>query len=150
MSPGGERQGERTMKKLQLLMLTGLLVMTLGCTRVQHSAVAGGVMGAMTGAIIGHHSGDAGEGAAIGAGVGALVGALAQDYADNAERTVVREYHVRYVTPPPRHYYRGRRARVSKSYDRRVWVPAHYAGGRRIEGRWETKHVVGGYRRTVY
>jgi hypothetical protein len=138
------------MKKLQLLMLTGLLVITLGCTRVQHSAVAGGVMGAMTGAIIGQHSGDAGEAAAIGAGVGALVGALAQDYADNVERTVVREYHVRYVPAPPPHYCRGRTVRVTRPYDRRVWVPAHYAGGMRIEGHWETKHTLSGYRRTVY
>jgi hypothetical protein len=138
------------MKKLQLLMLTGLLVMTIGCTRVQHAAVAGGVMGAMTGAIIGHHSGDAGEGAAIGAGVGALVGALAQDYADHADRTVVHEYHVRHVPPPPPRYYRGRRVRPRRSYDRQVWVPGHYAGGIWIEGHWEKKHIVGGYRRTVY
>jgi hypothetical protein len=39
---------------------------------------------------------------------------------------------------------------VGRSYDRRVWVPGHYAGGRWIEGRWEVKHIVGGYRRVVY
>jgi len=138
------------MRRLQLLMLAGFLVMALGCTRVQHSAVTGGVLGAMTGAIIGHQSGETGEGAAIGAGVGALVGALAQDYTDHFEARSVREYHVRCAFPRGPRYYRGRRAWVGRSYDRRVWVPGHYAGGRWIEGRWVTKHVVGGYGRAGY
>lgn len=132
------------MRKIGLLVAASLLVMLIGCTRVQRSAATGGVLGAMTGAIIGHHSGETAAGAGVGAGVGALVGALAQDHTDYVEGRAVREYRARHGIRPPRHY-RERRVWVDTSRDERGWVPAHYAGGRLVEGHWETKHVINGY-----
>lgn len=131
------------MRKVELLVVGSLLVLLLGCTRVQHSAATGGMLGAMTGAIIGHQSGETAAGAGIGAGVGALLGALAQDYTDYVEERTVREYRARHEILPSRRGYRRGRVWVDASHDERVWVPEHYAGGRRVEGRWETKHING-------
>ena len=148
------------MKRVELLVVA--LMMLVGCTTVQHSAATGGMLGAMTGAIIGHQSGEAAAGAGIGAGVGALLGALAQDYTDHVEERAVREYRAREGISASRYDYRGgtrsvdshyeyekKRVWVDTSHDERVWVPEHYAGGRRIEGHYETKHIVDGYWKTV-
>ena len=150
------------MRKVELITAVLLVAMVAGCTTVQQSAATGGMLGAMTGAIIGHQSGEAAAGAGIGAGVGALLGALAQDYTDHVEERAIREYRAGYRTYSGPYYYRGatrsvdghyeygkKRVWIDASRDERVWVPEHYAGGRRIEGHYETKHITDGYWKTI-
>ena len=150
------------MRMVELFVVTLLLATFVGCTTLQDSAVTGGMLGAMTGAIIGHQSGEAAAGAGIGAGVGALLGALAQDYTDYVEERAVAEYRAREGISASRYDFRGgtksvdghyeyenKRVWVDTSHDERVWVPEHYAGGRRIEGHYETKHITDGYWKTV-
>jgi len=150
------------MKKIEVIAVALLVAIAGGCTTLQRSAATGGMLGAMTGAIIGHQSGETAAGAGIGAGVGALVGALAQDYTDHVEERAVREYRAGYRTysrpydyravtkSVDGHYeYQTRRVWVDTSRDERVWVPEHYAGGRRIEGHYETKHITDGYWKSI-
>jgi hypothetical protein len=150
------------MRKFQCLAVAVLLMTFIGCATMEESAVNGATLGAMTGAIIGHQSGETGPGAVIGAGVGALLGVLAHDYTDHVEQRAVAEYRAREYVPAWRYDHRGgtryvygsyrhakQRAWVDTSHDERVWVPEHYAGGRRIEGHYETKHITDGYWKTV-
>jgi uncharacterized protein YcfJ len=150
------------MRTILLIVVILSVAVVNGCTTLQRSAATGGMLGAMTGAIIGHQSGEAGAGAGIGAGVGALVGALAQDYTDYVEQRAIAEYRAGYRTSSLPCDYRGgtrsvdghyeyetRRVWVDTSRDERVWVPEHYAGGRRIEGHHETKHITDGYWKTI-
>ena len=148
------------MRKVQLLTVAVLLMTFIGCATMEESAVNGATLGAMTGAIIGHQSGETGPGAVIGAGVGALLGVLAHDYTECVEERAVAEYRAREYVPA--YDYRGgtryvysryrhakQRVWVDTSHDERVWVPEHYAGGRRIDGHYETKHITDGYWKTV-
>jgi len=150
------------MKQVQLLALAVLLATFVGCATMEESAMAGSALGATTGAIIGHQSGETGPGAVIGAGVGALLGLLAHDYTEHVEQRAVAEYRASKGIPPWRYDYRGptryvygqrehgrKRVWVDASRDERVWVPEHYAGGRLIEGHYETKHITDGYWKTV-
>jgi len=150
------------MKKIAVIAVALSVAVAAGCTTIQRSAATGAMLGAMTGAIIGHQSGETAAGAGIGAGVGALVGALAQDYTDHVEERAIREYRAGYRRSSLPYDYRGstrsvqghyeyqtRRVWVDTSRDERVWVPEHYAGGRRIEGHYETKHITDGYWKTI-
>ena len=149
------------MRKVQLLTVPILLATFVGCATMEESMVAGGTLGAMTGAIIGHQSGETGPGAVIGAGVGALLGALSHDYTDHVEHRAIAEYRA-CQCPACRYHHHGharyvcrrcRRAKkrvwVETSREEQVWVPEHYAGGRLIEGHYETKHITDGYWTTV-
>jgi len=152
-----ERIGERTMRNGTIGILASLLLTCVGCATLEQSAITGGALGAMTGAIIGHQSGETAAGAGIGTAVGIVAGALAHDYTDHVRENAVEEYRMYHESRPSGyawrsgtksvdgHYeYETKRVWVDTSRDERVWVPEHYAGSRRIEGHWETRHISDG------
>ena len=78
------------MKRLILVGLVCLALVSAGCASAGRNTGAGtflgGALGAGTGAIVGHQVGDTGAGAAIGAGVGALTGLLIGNALDRSEQ----------------------------------------------------------------
>jgi uncharacterized protein YcfJ len=64
------------MRAVSIILALAFVVMVLGCTTEEKTAVAGGAIGAGAGAIIGHQSGHTTEGALIGGTVGLIGGYL--------------------------------------------------------------------------
>jgi len=64
------------MKKVLVVAVLGIVLVSAGCTTTQKGAGVGAVIGAGAGYAIGKQSGHGAEGAGIGAAVGLLGGAL--------------------------------------------------------------------------